>query len=108
VSGRLFKIQDWEALAREAAFQPAEMASLVPISQRQLQRFFLQHFHTTPSLWLRELQCRKARQLISEGFSTKAVAVQLKFASESHFCREFKKQFGSSPQTFAPTHIPKY
>lgn len=108
MSGRLFKIRDWEALAEEAAFHPAKMAPLVSISQRQLQRFFLQQFQTTPSVWLRELQCRKAKQLVAEGFSTKAVAVQLRFASESHFCREFKKQFGSSPQTFAPAFIPKH
>ena len=24
------------------------------------------------------------------------------FATESHFCREFKKVFGTSPQSFAP------
>jgi AraC-like DNA-binding protein len=45
-----------------------------------------------------------AKQLIAQGYSNKAAAAELKFSSESHFCREFKKVFGTSPQTFAPAH----
>lgn len=101
----LLTMQGWEQLAREAEFNPARMASLCSISERQLQRLFKQHVHRTPSRWLRELQCRLAKDLIAQGYSTKAAAAELKFASGSHFCREFKKVFGASPQTFAPTHV---
>jgi len=45
---------------------------------------------------------RLAKQLISQGYSNKAAAAEVKFATESHLCREFKKVFGTSPQTFAP------
>jgi GNAT superfamily N-acetyltransferase len=38
-------------------------------------------------------------------YSNKAVAAQLGFATDAHFCREFKKHFGASPQTFASTKI---
>ncbi len=100
----LLTMKEWEQVAREADFNSAKMASLCSISERQLQRLFKQHLHCTPSRWLRELQCRLAKQLISQGYSNKAAAAELKFASESHFCREFKKVFGSSPQTFAPSH----
>ena len=79
------------------------MASLCCVSLRQLERFCKQYLHTTPSDWLRQLQCRLAKQLISEGFSSKATAAELKFSNESHFCREFKKIFSTSPQTFSPT-----
>jgi len=103
MSARLLRIQEWEQLARAASFQPARMASLCFVSQRQLQRFFEYHSHATPSHWLRQLQCRLARQLIAEGYSNKAAACELKFSNDSHFCREFKKAFGVTPQTFAPT-----
>jgi AraC-like DNA-binding protein len=83
------------------------MASLCFVSQRQLQRFFDQHFQTTPSRWCRQLQCRLARRLIAEGYSNKAAASELKFASNAHFCREFKKIFGATPQAFAPTFTSK-
>jgi AraC-like DNA-binding protein len=81
------------------------MATLCSISERQLQRIFKRHLQCTPSRWLRELQCRQAKDLIQQGYSTKAAAAELKFASESHFCREFKKVFGNPPQTFAPNPV---
>jgi AraC-like DNA-binding protein len=103
VEGRLLTIKEWEEVAREARYNPAKMAALCSISERQLQRLFQQHLKCTPSRWLRQLQCRLAKQLISQGYSNKAVASELKFSSQSHFCREFKKVFGTSPQTFAPS-----
>ncbi len=97
-------MKEWEEVAREADFNPGRMAALCSISERQLQRLFQQHLRCTPSRWLRNLQCRLAKQLIAKGYSNKAVATELKFSSQSHFCREFKKVFGMSPQTFAPAH----
>lgn len=104
VNGSLLTIEQWEQVAREAEFNAAKMASLCSISERQLQRLFRRHLHCTPSHWLRELQCRLARDLIIQGYSNKAAANALKFANESHFCREFKKVFGTSPQSLAPPH----
>src|SRR6266850_5477829 len=108
MSTRLFRIQEWEQLAQEADFQPSKMAPLCGVSLRQLERFFKEHRHTTPSYWLRQLQCRLGKQLIAEGFSTKATAAELKFGSDSHFCREFKKMFMASPQAFSPTFIARH
>jgi AraC-like DNA-binding protein len=105
VNGSLLTIEQWEQVAREADFNSVKMASLCSISERQLQRLFRQHLHCTPSHWLRELQCRLARELIAHGYSNKAAANELRFANESHFCREFKKVFGISPQSFAPDPV---
>lgn len=105
MSGGLLKMQGWEQVAKEADFNPSKMASLCSISERQLQRIFKRHLNCTPSRWLRELQCRLARELIQSGYTSKAAAAELKFASEAHFCREFKKVFGNSPQSFAPNSI---
>ena len=96
---RLEAIQEWETLAKQADYQPGNMAALCPISLRQLERFFAEKFHQTPGEWVRLLRCRLALQLISEGYSTKAAAAELRFASESHFCHEFKKTYGVSPQS---------
>src|SRR5262245_14452297 len=73
-------IESWEALAWEAKFHPAKMAELCLISLRQIERFFAQHFKKTPREWTRELRCQMAVQLISKGWSSKAVAIELDFA----------------------------
>lgn len=103
MSTDLLTMEEWEALARQAEFNAAKMAALCSISERQLQRLFRKNLHCTPSRWLRNLQCRLARDLIAQGCSNKLATSTLKFANESHFCREFKKVFGTSPQTFAPS-----
>ena len=89
-------------MARQADFNAAKMATLCAISERHLQRIFRTQFRCTPSRWLRELQCKLARELIARGYSTKAAAAEVKFTTESHFCREFKKIYGTPPQTFGP------
>jgi transcriptional regulator GlxA family with amidase domain len=102
--GRLLRVRDWEVLAKEAKFDPSIMAALCPVSLRQLERFFEKQFNRTPTEWARELRCRIAVELISQGWSTKAVASELRFANESHFCHQFKRVLGSPPQAFAPIH----
>ena len=104
MSGMAVRTQDWEQVARQAEFRPAKMATLCSMSERHLQRIFKKHLQRTPSQWLRELQCRLAKQLISQGYSSKAAAAELNFATDAHFCREFKKVFGTPPQSFAPAH----
>lgn len=99
--GSPLTINEWEQVAREADFHPARMAAIFDISPRQLQRLFRQHVRMTPSRWLRELQCRLAKPLIAQGLSNKMIAAELRFAGESHFCREFKKVCGVSPQNYA-------
>jgi AraC-like DNA-binding protein len=78
------------------------MALLCSISERHLEWMFKKHLKRTPRRWLRELQCRLARDLIAQGYSSKEAAAELGFATPAHFCREFKKIFGVSPQWFAP------
>jgi AraC-like DNA-binding protein len=102
LNGTVLRMPEWEKLAREADFRPAKMATLFSVSERQLQRIFRKQLRCTPRHWLREIQCHLARELISQGYSSKAAAAELRFASESHFCREFKKVFGTPPQAFAP------
>jgi transcriptional regulator GlxA family with amidase domain len=95
---------DWEQLARDAKFRPADMAALCSISLRQLERFFAHHRQQTVRAWARTLRCRAARDLISQGWSNAAVAHELGFGNESHLCHEFKEFYAASPQTFAPTY----
>jgi len=96
--------QDWEKMAKEANFQPQVMAALCTMSLRQLERFFKRDLKRTPRQWVRDLRCRLALELISTGWSSKAVAAELHYWDESHFCHEFKRVYGASPQNFAPAY----
>lgn len=95
---------DWERLARDARFHPADMAALCSISLRQLERFFAHQRREHLGAWARELRCRLARNLISQGWSNKAVFSEFGFANEAHLCHEFKIFYGKPPQSFAPTY----
>jgi AraC-like DNA-binding protein len=103
MSGRLYQIIDWNALASQAGYRASRMAALCLISTRQLERYFVRHFQKQPRQWLNDLRCDRARELLSSGYSNKAVAKELNFVSDAHFCRAFKKMFGAPPQTFAPS-----
>lgn len=104
MSKRLLRIQDWENLAKEADFKPAIMAAKCMVSLRHLERFFDEHFNETPGEWTRGLRCRLAMLLIMKGYSNKAVVAELGFANHAHFCHQFKKVYGFSPQTFSPPY----
>jgi len=99
---RLSRVRDWEKLARRAKFHPATMAALCFVSLRQVERFFRQRFGRTPTAWTRQLRCRLAKELISKGYSSKAVVLDLHFTDHSHLCHEFKRVYGAPPQFFAP------
>jgi AraC-like DNA-binding protein len=102
MSARFWEIRDWKSLAVKSSFQSAKLAALCSISPRQLQRDFKKYSDATPQAWLRAMQCGFARRLIAEGCSNKEIVTILRFASQPHFCREFKKIFGVSPQSLAP------
>jgi AraC-like DNA-binding protein len=106
MSGWVLKAQDWETMAREANFRPSCVAAKCFISLRQLERHFANHFHKTPGAWSRELRCRMAQQLLSQGWSNKAVAADLGFTDSPHLCREFRKMYGMTPYLAAPVHAP--
>lgn len=94
------QLQDWERLATKACFQPDAIAALCGISLRQLERYFKATFKKTPIEWSREVRLSLAAQLISEGWSTKAVAEKLNFWDAAHLCHEFKRAHGATPQRF--------
>jgi AraC-like DNA-binding protein len=99
MSARLLRIHHWETLATRAGFQVKTMADLCRTNRRTLERFFQKAFHKTPKLWLREVRCRKALKLLWEGLSNKAIVEKLYFGNDSHFCHEFRRFYGISPQT---------
>jgi transcriptional regulator GlxA family with amidase domain len=81
------------------------MAALCCISLRQLERHFANQFHTTPRSWTQHLRLRLAKELLSQGFTNKAVVAELGFTDNAHLCREFKKRCGTTPRYYAPSTL---
>lgn len=102
MGSRLHQVRDWTSEAREADYCCEAIAVRCGVSSRQLERFFHREFETTPHEFVQAFRMSIARLRLEQGFSTKAVACDLKFSGPSEFCRACKKYFGVPPQSFAP------
>ena len=88
---RLVEYEDWVEQGRHAGWKPTVLAKLCGVSLRQLERVVRDQFGQSPGEKLRAVRMNLAREYILAGHSNKAVAIELVFASEAHFCREFKR-----------------
>jgi transcriptional regulator GlxA family with amidase domain len=91
---------NWESLAGAAHFRAGDLARLVGVSLRTLQRYFRAKYNCTVSDWLRELRLESARARLPTCASVKEVAFDLGYKQPSHFTRDFKTRFGVSPRAF--------
>ena len=78
-----------------------QLASISHMSLRGFERQFLAAFHLTPQRFLRKLRLRLAsRALMYTDASLAEIALQYGFADQSHFSREFRRQFGRTPREY--------
>ncbi len=76
-----------------------DIAQLVGISRRQLERLFKQYLGSLPSRYYLELRLQKARQLLLEtNNSIVQVGLMCGFSSGSHFSTAFGALFGNTPR----------
>jgi transcriptional regulator GlxA family with amidase domain len=76
-----------------------DIAGLVGLSRRQLERLFKQYLGTLPSRYYLELRLQRARQLLLEtNHSIVQVGLMCGFSSGSHFSTAFGTVFGNTPR----------
>jgi transcriptional regulator GlxA family with amidase domain len=76
-----------------------DIANLVGISRRQLERLFKQYLGSLPSRYYLELRLQRARQLLLEThYSIVQVGLMCGFSSGSHFSTAFGTLFGNTPR----------
>ncbi|MFA9215678.1 MAG: GlxA family transcriptional regulator, partial [Sphingomonadaceae bacterium] len=76
-----------------------DIASLVGLSRRQLERLFKQYLGSLPSRYYLELRLQRARQLLLEtNHSIVQVGLMCGFSSGSHFSTAFGALFGNTPR----------
>jgi len=100
MSSRLARISDWGGLAKRAQYNAKELAALCHVSLRQLERYYKQSFDQSPQTWLNETRLKAAQEFLLQGLTVKETAYSLGFKQPSHFCREFKRHAGTTPNTF--------
>jgi transcriptional regulator GlxA family with amidase domain len=76
-----------------------EIAALVGLSRRQLERLFKQYLDNLPSRYYLELRLKRARQLLLDSHhSIVQVGLMCGFSSGSHFSTAFGLLFGITPR----------
>lgn len=75
-----------------------QLAELISVTPRQLERLFRQHLDETPSNFYLALRLDKARQLLRQtDMSVLEVGLACGFESASYFSRCYRARFASSP-----------
>ena len=83
------------------------LASVSNMSLRAFERQFRAAFHLTPQRFLRKLRLRLAsRALMYTDESLAEIALKCGFADQSHFSREFRRQFGHTPREYRENYKP--
>lgn len=78
-----------------------EMAEVLGISAGQLRRVVKQQADATPRLWLRNLRLERAAGLLANpSLRIKEVQSMVGIADASHFARDFRDRFGTSPSEY--------
>lgn len=76
-----------------------DVARLVGLSRRQLERLFKQHLDSLPSRHYLELRLQRSRELLrGSGQSVLQVALACGFSSGAHFSNAYKAAFGRTPR----------
>ncbi|KQV82185.1 hypothetical protein ASD15_08950 [Massilia sp. Root351] len=85
--------------------QTEDIAQLVGVSRRQLERLFRQHLDTFPSRYYLELRLKHARrQLKQTTLSIQQVGLACGFTSGSHFSTTYRNYFGCTPREERARH----
>ncbi len=77
-----------------------ELASSSGLSRYQLIRHFKHHYGQTPHAYQIDQRINRAKQLLKRGERIAEVALQLGFADQSHFQRQFKQRLATTPRHY--------
>ncbi len=83
----------------EDPLKPDDLAQLVGVSRRQLERLFAAHLAQTPRDFYTGLRLERAQGLLRQSdLGVIAVGIACGFGSPSHFSRSYRAHFGTSPK----------
>jgi transcriptional regulator GlxA family with amidase domain len=78
-----------------------EMAKVVNLSPSRLYQVFKTEVGVPPTRYLRQLKMEKARELLETTFlSVKVIVAMIGVNDESHFVRDFKREYSVTPTQY--------
>ena len=88
----------------DEAMAPSDLADLLGISTRQMERLFGKYLNTSPKRHIMEMRLHRARNLIVQTeHSITDIAFACGFNSTSHFSKVFRSHYGVSPVSHRST-----
>ncbi|MGB5838371.1 MAG: GlxA family transcriptional regulator [Albidovulum sp.] len=89
----------------EEPISPADLATNVSMSTRQLERLFRRYLNRSPKRYYMELRLQKARNLLMQtDMSVINVALACGFASPSHFSKCYRAHYQTTPYRERGSH----
>ena len=108
VQGGSAKLAEAVALMEANLAEPLsseDIASLVGVSRRQLERLFKQHLDALPARWYLALRLDHARRMLRQtSQSVLQIGLSCGFASASHFSNAYKTRYGLTPREERSRH----
>jgi transcriptional regulator GlxA family with amidase domain len=99
---KLNRMINWLAEAQAAGFRVNPLATWHNVCPQTLRQFFRDTHGVPPKTALRGWRMQKAYDLLSQGRSAKATALELGYKQLSHFSSDFKKHFRFPPSAMKP------
>jgi len=82
----------------EDPLTPDEIAEIITLSTRQLERLFAKYIHMSPKKYYLKLRLEKARDLLRQtDLTVTDICVACGFKSLSHFSKSYRAAYGISP-----------
>jgi hypothetical protein len=106
VSSCLDGITNWDVIARESKYRVKEMAALVGVPVRHLERFFARRYAITPSSWVKTVLATDSAELGLQGYHKNEIAVALGFTI-SNFSRTSARTVSPKPVRPGPAIRPR-
>lgn len=83
----------------EDPLEPDDLARMIDVTRRQLERLFATHLSATPNRFYTGLRLAHARHLLQQSdMAITAIGVACGFHSPSHFSRSYRALFACSPK----------
>ena len=82
----------------EDPLSPSDVAALVGISTRQLERLFSRYLNSSPKSYYLKQRLERSRALLQQtNMRVIDVAIACGFTSASHFSKVYRRQYGTTP-----------